>query len=127
MNDNAKKWVEALESGEFEQGTGYLCKNNKYCCLGVACELYSRENGEMSKSLQFDGSVAYGINDYHSRYTLISPVRDWLGLRDGNSTYGKENNVGEREHSLMGLNDKGTPFTEIAAVIKSEPEGLFNG
>lgn len=30
------KWITALRSGEFEQGIHYLCKDNKYCCLGVA-------------------------------------------------------------------------------------------
>ena len=37
------KWVEALESGKFKQGTGFLCQRKvvdgeeEFCCLGVAC------------------------------------------------------------------------------------------
>jgi hypothetical protein len=40
---NIRKWVKALKSGKFEQTTGQLFDNkeNKYCCLGVACRLYS--------------------------------------------------------------------------------------
>lgn len=38
-----KVWVEALRSGEFEQGRGRL-RNSEggYCCLGVACVAWSR-------------------------------------------------------------------------------------
>jgi hypothetical protein len=32
-----QKWVEALRSGEYEQGSDALYKGGKYCCLGVAC------------------------------------------------------------------------------------------
>lgn len=32
-----EKWVAALRSGEYKQGTGYLKNGNCYCCLGVAC------------------------------------------------------------------------------------------
>jgi hypothetical protein len=28
-------WLDALRSGKYEQGTGTLCHDNKYCCLGV--------------------------------------------------------------------------------------------
>lgn len=31
-------WVQALESGSFEQGKNILCKNDKYCCFGVLAE-----------------------------------------------------------------------------------------
>jgi hypothetical protein len=35
-----KKWVAALRSGEYEQGVGKLRSlDNKFCCLGVACDL----------------------------------------------------------------------------------------
>ncbi len=35
------KWIAALRSGKYKQGTGYLCEEikpgvYKYCCLGVA-------------------------------------------------------------------------------------------
>lgn len=32
-------WILALRSDEYEQGTGYLCKSRKFCCLGVLSEL----------------------------------------------------------------------------------------
>ena len=30
-----KKWIAALTSGEYEQGTGQLCGSDGFCCLGV--------------------------------------------------------------------------------------------
>ncbi len=35
-----KKWLIALRSGEFKQGSGRLQqKTGEYCCLGVACRI----------------------------------------------------------------------------------------
>ena len=33
------KWVKALRSGEYAQGTGQLRDGDSYCCLGVLCEI----------------------------------------------------------------------------------------
>jgi len=40
MNADLKpKWLAALRSGEYEQGQRKLRKNDKYCCLGVLCDI----------------------------------------------------------------------------------------
>jgi hypothetical protein len=31
------KWVAALRSGDFQQGTSFFENNGKFCCLGVLC------------------------------------------------------------------------------------------
>lgn len=33
------KWIKALRSGKYEQGTNHLKSEGKYCCLGVACHI----------------------------------------------------------------------------------------
>lgn len=33
------KWLVALRSGEYKQGFGRLCADDRYCCLGVLCEV----------------------------------------------------------------------------------------
>lgn len=43
--DIKKKWIEALRSGQYEQGRSYLRTEHpsgaaRHCCLGVLCELY---------------------------------------------------------------------------------------
>lgn len=37
--DVLNKWVAALRSGKYEQGRGNLCKDNKFCCLGVLLDI----------------------------------------------------------------------------------------
>jgi hypothetical protein len=42
------KWVAALRSGDYKQGRGELCKDGKYCCLGVLMDITDRltNNGD---------------------------------------------------------------------------------
>lgn len=62
MNPEVKKlWVEALRSGNFKQGRGFLQPTeDKYCCLGVLCRLPGspREN-EKRLSGSFPGKDVY--------------------------------------------------------------------
>jgi hypothetical protein len=38
-----KKWVEALRSGKYRQGYGYLrYVTDEFCCLGVLCDIYDK-------------------------------------------------------------------------------------
>jgi len=115
------KWLEALRSGKYEQGAGHLCKNDKYCCLGVLCDIigldYKEENNLKVFSDKVNGdkvdkifSLPYRIlGDVH----LNNPAGGYFEL-DGGST------------SLALLNDAGKTFEEIADIIESEPSGLFN-
>lgn len=72
-----KKWTDALRSGDYEQGTHYLRNEDRYCCLGVLCDLYKKETGQ--------GEWAGGIF-YVEGATQCSvmfppePVREWAGL-----------------------------------------------
>lgn len=36
---NIKEWLVALRSGNYNQGPGWLCNNNIYCCLGIYCDI----------------------------------------------------------------------------------------
>ena len=113
MNNNAKLWVEALRSGEYEQGSGWLQQQfigDGYCCLGVACKVYENQTGiELIRR----GGILKGCNLANE----YSQVKQWLGL---NTPAGKFGNT-----ALTNLNDEGKTFAEIADVIESEPEGLF--
>jgi len=40
------KWLEALRNGDYEQGKGTLKKDDKFCCLGVLCDIYQKETGK---------------------------------------------------------------------------------
>jgi len=108
----AQRWVNALRSGEYKQGSGKLRTNDgagnfSYCCLGVLREV---EN--------------LGGHDYH--YLSSSWVKVGLG-----SEHGKLEVKGV-PRSLANLNDTGvhsldanisnSPFNfdEIADVIQAE-------
>jgi hypothetical protein len=46
MNKEIKaRWVEALRSGNYEQGRYNLRQNNQFCCLGVLCDVVKDEVG----------------------------------------------------------------------------------
>lgn len=40
FTDLQRAWIDALRSGKYEQGQGFLKdKHDRYCCLGILCEL----------------------------------------------------------------------------------------
>ena len=45
LNEKAREWVAALRSGKYKQGKGALSTEDRFCCLGVACEI-SKLTGE---------------------------------------------------------------------------------
>jgi hypothetical protein len=120
MNPEIKKqWVDALRSGEYEQGRGQLCdSDNKYCCLGVLSELAARA-GVVEK-------VQTGINDSY-RYggdasLMPGKVAEWAEY-DSAGIWGKlpaEARGVVPESDLVGLNDSGNyTFEQIADVIET--------
>ncbi len=118
MNDNAKKWVEALRSGEFSQTQNTLRDQNVYCCLGVGAELAVREGIIPPSTVDEIGVHCYDGD----RGILTSTVWSWLGLLSPTGRYDSEE---EDPTQLSQLNDLGASFETIADLIESEPEGLF--
>jgi hypothetical protein len=106
------KWVEALRSGGYEQGTGALRRNDKFCCLGVLCDLAAKEEvvevgiDEHSYKVTFDGSRNY----------LPDSVQNWAEL-DHNPRVPSPENTDVPTY-LAYLNDEGRPFSEIADIIE---------
>lgn len=121
LNENAKEWVAALKTDEFDQTDGMLCKPGiGFCCMGVACELFHRKfPDQLPKSVEAEYTV-YGSD------TALLPdiVKNWLGLRTEGGDFWLEGKPFGRK-SLVGLNDAGVKFVDIATLIETEPEGLF--
>lgn len=106
MNKEIKqKWVEALRSGEYEQGTESLRRDGKYCCLGVLCDIHAYS---LKKEWETDNDFYYSY-DGASMY-LPRAVFNWAGLTGRHPSVNGE--------LLANLNDGGTPFTEIADLIE---------
>lgn len=104
-------WIEALRSGKYQQGSFALRKRDDFCCLGVACDLYQREFGDLKVFITEEGLY------YYDRRKKILPkkVKDWLGLDLDNGQFMSKNG----DHiDLIVLNDEGIPFNEIADLIE---------
>ena len=77
------KWVEALRSGEYEQGRGALLRDGRYCCLGVLCVVSGRKiDGENSisgvsagETYDLLGAIT-GLND---RFDELTNRNDGIG------------------------------------------------
>lgn len=138
MNTQIKeKWVNALRSGEYAQTDGNLRTTVGYCCLGVLCDLYAKEHSvewtyrdysnlndpvDILES-QINGRVPEG-DYYHfddEEEILPEVVSKWAGL-NGNRTPGlqvpSDESYEKTTTCLMGLNDGGESFSEIADLIE---------
>lgn len=99
----AKVWVEALRSGKYEQGKGALKQDNKYCCLGVLCELSGLSEFEEGS---YDEDKYFNEQGY-----LPEEVMKWSGVKN------KKGNLNNKW--ITGLNDWGTTFLEMADLIEN--------
>jgi hypothetical protein len=115
----AMAWCEALESGEYEQGTGQLRDvGNNFCCLGVLCNLHAQAKPRLAA--QQEEIVGYFGEDEF----LPKRVMEWSGLKTNNGVfitveddpyYGKTNVANE----LTDMNDSGKTFSYIAKQIRT--------
>lgn len=112
-----KKWVKALRSGKYEKGEGALRDyNDKYCCLGVACEIFGIEAKKVAPS--GDGGYESGYQYDLSLGLLPDVLQERLGLTsEGNLPKSVLLN-GLALKSLVSLNDSGASFKRIASVIE---------
>lgn len=102
--ENMLTWVEALESGEYNQCKGTLVNRfTNYCCIGVAAELA----GAKKEPSGIDGHPFFK-NGYEE-------VSNWLGFEFSREWAGEEGVEG----TLIDFNDSnGYTFPEIAAYLR---------
>lgn len=106
MNAEIKqKWVEALRSGKYQQGRNRLKSGESYCCLGVLCDVLtkdgaiSRRSWKDSKNLTHEAALAAD---------LPIPEGAHVTFKGGN-------------RSLVYLNDVvALSFPEIADIIEQQ-------
>ncbi len=91
-----KKWVAALRSGEYKQGKTFLCKDGKYCSLGVACAIMDIKIPVLAKTI----SSFYDLRGISKIPKLIRGYKNPVVTK------------------LSGMNDRGAPFSEIADYIE---------
>lgn len=113
-----QRWVNALRSGEYSQGR-YQLRNseNHFCCLGVLCDLYLKEqNKEWVKGEEQFSYLAPSV-DGNSGEVLTNDVIEWAGLKFHNP----ELTIGNEQTVISDLNDSlGKTFEEIAQLIEAQ-------
>jgi hypothetical protein len=111
MNESVKaKWLEALRSGKYKQFRSKLKDGNKFCCLGVLCDIHSQETGKKWKT-QKDGTAVY----IDSGNVLPVEVAEWAGVSSQNPSV----KFGWMSRSLAELNDfTRLSFRDIADLIE---------
>ena len=99
-----KLWLNALRSGDYQQGHNRLCDTvkgvNKFCCLGVLDDLYKKENPKYIRTDQ---------------YYLTTEVQNWA-FEDTEKLL---KNPSVNDVTLSQMNDTGSSFNEIAQVIEN--------
>lgn len=124
MNEDVKvRWVAALRSEKYQQGTGQLRKNDKFCCWGVLCDLAVQEDVIAPPQLVMDTKFDNGVYSYDGEVTLPpDAVFEWAGLsreEDGELPYAhREVTIRHHTNSLWGHNDSGTSLSQIADAIE---------
>lgn len=119
MNEEIKgNWVSALKSGDYTQGDGHLKRGDKYCCLGVLCDLAAKAGVVETDEHVYDGTFYRAVNDPYDGSTLVLPeaVMEWAGLDSRNPVVDTE----DGQESLADLNDGEVPFSEIADIIDEQ-------
>lgn len=80
---NLRKWIKALKSGEYKKTTERLKRADRFCGMGVGCDLFIREH----KTFRWKGSEIQkdnGGGDYTYYISGEAPreVLKWLGISD---------------------------------------------
>jgi len=130
-----KKWLNALESGEYRQTRYQLHTPEGFCCLGVACDRFN-------KPLKLKVLKSPTRTEYNHQSALLPvPVADYLGLHSTSGAFQKD---GRRVNlsikvrrgaekgqvimvsSLTELNDEASySFKEIAKFVRKNRDIVF--
>lgn len=106
-----KYWIKALKSGDYQQGRHYLRDGDKFCCLGVLCDLAEKAEVLSSTVIAGHAGTWYRGRETGSKKVLPEEVLEWAGIFNVNPLVGK--------HTLAYANDaEGKTFTEIADLIE---------
>lgn len=110
------RWVEALRSGDYIQSERRLRGDRGFCCLGVLCDLASKEDvGEWVND--GNGCWSFQIDGRSSISVLPQPVMEWSGLASFNPTI--------RSRKLSEWNDnQGANFKILADMIERDIIGV---
>lgn len=100
-----RRWVEALRSGAYEQGRKQLRAGDKFCCLGVLCDLSGKGAWNQAGRYTAEGEASL-------MYAPLSVTSDAGMDFDAALPYAD-------------MNDQGASFTAIADRIEADHPEVF--
>lgn len=102
------EWIAALESGKYRKGKYRLkTSQGRFCCLGVACEVYGLVPSKSFRYWEYDGNERI----------LPPEVQKWLGLKSKSGCFDWGN--------LAQINDNTRGFKAVLKILKDPPRSLF--
>jgi uncharacterized protein YeaC (DUF1315 family) len=134
MNPQVKqKWIDALRSGKYEQGSEKLRGANGYCCLGVLCDLYAQEHNTQWEFRGYDENgdetnphpMDYWYFEDRSEF-LPESVMDWAGLKTPNPSvrvYCEDSDDEDTRYytdEIANVNDSGYTFNDLSKIIQEQ-------
>ena len=101
-----KRWVEALRSGNYDQGT-YRLRNggDGFCCLGVLCDIIGPDDATSPGGWTGERTV-YAHGEYRSTTSIPDLLAEEIGISTG------------FQGMLARMNDHGHSFGKIADFIE---------
>lgn len=110
MPKNIKdKWVAALRSGDYKQGREWLVVDDKYCCLGVLCDVV-KDNFDLT----LDNDAF--IDSEGERFPMVLPPVIANAYFNGDRVPGV----------MMGTHEDGTPYGEMISEVNDVFDYDFN-
>jgi len=118
-----KKWVKALRSGEYKQGRNWLRKGDRFCCLGILCDLYHKDKpGSIGWKMKPSGN-AYefaSIETGPEMVVLPTAVYEWAGLSSNNPSVHRDQLAAHNDGRTTTTPQlKQHSFNEIADLIEN--------
>lgn len=113
-----RRWIHNLESGKYKQGRNKLRVGDKFCCLGVACDMLAKtkkgvwvdkDSGEKRFDILWKG---------HKEYGSVTRIPTEFAPLFGLDQYDLSTFHGQSKYMIM--NDEGRSFLEVAAQLRKD-------
>lgn len=116
--EHVKLWIEALESGEFDQGKSQLRDGSHYCCLGVAVVVAERAGVTVGGFDWGDNATWGGLPEIETFYGLQETV---AGCHQPSLPIAPPYSRFDRRAWCSEANDDlGLSFVEIAVLLRED-------
>lgn len=77
-----QKLIDALNGGQYKKAIGSLKRDNCFCVLGVACDLYAKATNKGKWANKYGNGIGWFIteDDSQSDVLPVKAVRDYFGI-----------------------------------------------